>query len=163
MAFYLRRITKARWLRPDEKWLPDGEVHADPIVDLRTEKNELSVWSVDDSRANFDRVVTALGGTGEFVSNVDYALVEDRLIKELGIRVQQSAGATPDDQANESWHYHLTELTGAKILQLALLIAFRSERDRVRERAMRTLLLDAISAGTIARDRLDENLARRLA
>jgi hypothetical protein len=72
MPFILRTIRKDRWYRiEDVPWLEEGDIHADPLADLNTKANELSVWLIEDDRSNLNRVVSALAATRTHISNLD--------------------------------------------------------------------------------------------
>lgn len=61
MARILRKIRKNRWYKTEEiSWLPDNELQADALDDLRTKYNELSVYRIDENESNLDRVIAAL-------------------------------------------------------------------------------------------------------
>lgn len=54
MAFLLRKIRKNRWYKEQIEWLPDGELQADPLSDLGTKSNELSVYHVVIDESNLE-------------------------------------------------------------------------------------------------------------
>jgi hypothetical protein len=84
MPFFLRTIRKARWYNVEGvSWLEKGDIQADPLADLNTKGNELSVWLVENDRSNLEQVVTALAATRTDISNLDYALLDVRLLPEL--------------------------------------------------------------------------------
>ena len=145
MALLLRKIRKARWLaKVDLDWLDQGDIPADPLGDLVTKDNSLSVWEIDDDNANLPRVVAALASTGAKISNIDYALFEEGLLADLGIGVVRTAGGTPDQDVNENWHRDLIELSAFKTAALAKAIMARSTRARVSRKEVKRFIGNAV-------------------
>lgn len=162
MAFLLRKITKPKWYPdPALTWLAQGEVPADALSDLRTDRNELSVWSVDQQRANLDPIITALAAKLQKVEKVDYALFDDAVLPTIAIVTVKSEGDSPHATANANWHQDLIELTATKVTNLAGQLMtvdhVRVPRDRVKH-----LLLEALDTGAIPRDGIDEGLLNEL-
>jgi hypothetical protein len=78
MPLILRKIRKARWYqydRSDFPWLLEEDIPADPLGDLATNDNELSVWQINDDKSNLPRVAAALAANCDDISNLDYALI----------------------------------------------------------------------------------------
>jgi hypothetical protein len=122
MPFVLRKVRKAKWYKHENvPWLKAGELQADALGDLYTENNTLSVWLVTNDKSNLQRIAAALAGNCEYLSNLDYALLNVELIADLNIKIVQKAGDSADDTANNSWHYDLTELSAMDLLALARL------------------------------------------
>src|SRR5262245_1715293 len=114
----LRKITKAKWY--DDESIPVGEIQADALTDLRTDKNALSVWSVELDESSLAAVIAALASNKTaHVSKVDYVLLDDDVIARLDLRPVKSDGDSPHHEANTRWHLDLTGLTVSKIAGLA--------------------------------------------
>jgi len=61
MPLLLHTVRQNRWLKAEAKpWLDKGDVPADPIGDLRTNGNRLSVWELVPDRSNLERIVRAI-------------------------------------------------------------------------------------------------------
>ena len=130
MAYLLRKIRKTRWVTTEDMtWLSDGELPADPLNDLGTQSNELSVYYITASESNLDRVIAALAANADNPSNIDFAVFDEEMIPELGIRIKKSNGMLPDEQVN-NWHHDLYELSATKILSLARAIKGKARIDR---------------------------------
>ena len=99
---------------PTEEQIRNG-----PIRDLEPDNNTLSVWYIEDDRSNLERVAVALASTRDTFSNFDYALVDEQLLSALNIKVVQTDGITPDQEANTQWHRDLVELSDADLIALA--------------------------------------------
>lgn len=154
MSFVLRMISQGRWLYEPTKfpWLPENYPLADALLDLKTEKNKLSVYQVGYPASNLDdlnldenqelkRVIIALASNRKYVTNFDYTLIDLNLLKELGIVPHKSNGDTPDDYINRSHHYDIVELSVTKLLALAKLIQTERRWKRVKEAHVRKHLI----------------------
>lgn len=160
----LRKINRARWLPlEDSGWLPNGEIPADPLSDLATSQGRLSVWVISPDRSNLDRVIGALAGNCDYLSNVDYVLFDEGLVTQLGLKTTRAPGNSPDSEANGNWHQDIVELTAARMAALAKAVyAFAKPGDRRSPKQVRRLLEDAIRNNWVDRSRLKETLASRL-
>ena len=147
----LRKITKAKWL--DLPWLRAGDVPADALVDLRTQKNELSVWRVDPDEANLNAVIAALASNGtDRIANLDYVLLEDEVVAGLGIQCVKTDGDSPHLDANVRWHCDLVELTATNVVRLAEEMKRReAEHKRLFPGRVKTILVSALQAGELQR------------
>ena len=67
---------------------------ADPLGDLVTKENRLSVWQIDDDRSNLGDVIAALAASRDFLDTFDYALFNDELLAQARITRSRSAGVT---------------------------------------------------------------------
>jgi hypothetical protein len=119
---------------------------ADPLGDLATKDNALSVWFVDDGKSNLKRIAAALAARCDHVSNVDYALFDQAMLDRLDIQMEKSYGGTPDDYANRNWHYDLVKLSGRKLLELAGAVLANSERKRLPGKEVERLVADGVFA-----------------
>jgi hypothetical protein len=162
MPFILRKIRKGRWYIGGISWVEEGDIHADPLADLNTKDNELSVWLVQDDRSNLGQIVTAIAATRDHVSNLDYALLDLQSLLILNPKIKHTRGGTPDEEANASWHRDLHELSGLKLVELAKIILERAERRRFSKKDIGQLIAQAISSGRIDRARLKEGIRNKI-
>lgn len=162
MPSFLIKVTWGKW-QTDEPWLPPGELPANALFDLRFPSNKLSVWSIEDGNTNLDRVIAALavnkGKTS--IDNVDYVLLEQMTIEELGIKMEKSRGATPDVSANDEWHFDLIELTVSKIVSIARCIK-ELEIFRKREPQVKDLIRIGLIGNHFDLNLVDEKLRARI-
>jgi hypothetical protein len=150
---YLRKIRKAKWYKSELlPWLSPNDLQADALVDLSTKSNELSVYLVDQDKADLNQVVVALALTCDNLSNVDFALIKEEDLEPLQIKVRQSQGNTPDELVN-SRHYDLYEITAQKILALALVIK-HSEISRITEPNIKKNAIRALKEKRLDRSRV---------
>ena len=162
MPSFLIKVTWGKW-QTDEPWLPPGELPANALFDLKFPNNKLSVWSIEDGNTNLDRVIAALavnkGKTS--IDNVDYILLEQMTIEELGIKMEKSRGATPDVSANDEWHFDLIELTVSKIVSIARCIK-ELEIFRKREPQVKDLIRIGLKGNHFDLNLVDEKLRARI-
>jgi hypothetical protein len=164
MPAFLRKIHRPRWYREESAaLLAAGDVPADVFVDLRTQKNSLSVWEIQDDRSNFESVVAAYASTQNSFANFDYALFDCARLQSIGVAAMLAPGETKDEDANREWHYDLVDLSGHKLLQLAILIFDETtERARVSEMQVKAFVAQAISNGRLKAGALHENMQKKL-
>ncbi len=162
MPLLLRLIRKNRWYSDETPpWLQNGEIQADPLGDLVTGNNNLSVWEVEDDKSNLDQVITALAASHDSISNLDYSLFDKNSLSKIGIRVETSKGKTPYEKAN-NLHRDLIELTATKLVKLAEVMLRSSSRERVPEKQILILIKDAVNNQQIDEKMLKQNISAKL-
>ena len=129
---------------------------ADPIGDLNTSGNLLSVWVLSHDRSNLERVVRAVAIGKDKISDTGYVLFDAALLAGAGIEVKDNKGATPDTDAND-WHRDLV-LSGNKIIALTKAILRHGESGIVLKVRMRELVKEGIAQGELPL-RLEKKLA----
>ena len=67
-----------------------------------------------------------------------------------------------DEDANVSWHEDLRELSGIKLLDLAVLIQTKAEFKRVQKNDIGPLISDSIRSGHIKPDRISVRIRKKL-
>jgi hypothetical protein len=157
----LRTITKSRWYREFD-WVPRDEVQADALKDLGATEGALSVWEVDDQRGNLERILTALAASRESLQHMDYLLVEQDRVLELGISVEANSGDTLDADANESWHRDLTQLTARRLVDLAHVCRQHGEPGRRLQKELLAAIREGITAHHLSVNRMKPALAEKL-
>ena len=160
MAFLLRIIRKNRWYKEEaQPFLDAGDTPADPLGDLRTDRNTLSVWYIEDDKSNLERVIAAFATARPGLDVLDYALFDCSLLSKINVTCERSTGQTPDLLANESWHYNLRDLSGFRLVALAKVILETAEKDRILEDDVRRLIRDAVSKGQVNASLMKPKLA----
>lgn len=140
-------------------WLPGKEPSGDALRDIPTQYGRLSVYRVA-SKAEGRRVAVALAATRKHVSNLDYIVFDGSDLDSLGIKVEVSAGDTPDETVNEL-HHDLENLTVKRLARLAEIIS-AGERHRIQRKAMGKLLNEAASTGRLDIDKVNSGIQERL-
>jgi hypothetical protein len=83
---------------------------------------------------------------------VDFQLIDESILNNLGFRLLKSDGGTPDRMVN-SLHHEIDELSAQKVIQLAIaLLPGHSERRRITDKTIKTLLQQGVQSGHIEID-----------
>ncbi|MBI4485676.1 MAG: hypothetical protein HY655_06655 [Acidobacteria bacterium] len=144
MPLLLRTVRENRWYKaPAVAWLERGDVPADPIGDLATSQNALSVWLVEPDRSNLERVVRAVAIGKQKVDSAGWVIFDSDLLGPLGIGMVEAPGGTKDEAAN-AWHRDLVDLSGNKLIALAKTILERGESGTIPKKRIAQLIEDGI-------------------
>lgn len=144
MPLLLRNVRENRWLRSEAaSWLEKGDVPADPLGDLATKENRLSVWEVALDRSNLERIVRALAVNRDKIADMGYVLFDSGLLAAAGIDALVEDGATADAEAN-SWHRDLINLSGNKLVRLTRLILENGESGTVLKKRLEQLVEEGV-------------------
>ena len=150
MPLLFRKIdSKLKWDKDVSfSWLATHDVQADPVTDLKTTQNVLSVYSIDDERSNLARVVAAIAATRDHFDNLDYILFDKLILLEVDIKIKKAIGKTPDGQVN-NWHLELFELSGFKLVNVAKIILNKGEINRLLKKDVTRLIKDGLTSAQI--------------
>jgi hypothetical protein len=144
MPLFLRNVRENRWYKAEAApWLEKGDIPADPLGDLATTGNRLSVWEVAGDRSNIERIVRALAVNRQKISDMGYVLFDSALLETVGIDSVQETGATPDAEAN-AWHRDLVDLSGKKLVTLTRLILENGESGTVLRKRLEELIEEGV-------------------
>ncbi len=130
MKFLFREIrNKSWWDKSHEElpWLNKGELIADVFKSLGTHNGDLSTYVIEADKSNLNQVVAAYACTRESLQRVDYVLIPYEVV-DNSFELKDTPGSTADDAVN-SWHRDISELTPQKLLDLVYLI--NSHRDKM--------------------------------
>lgn len=145
MPRFLRVTQRGRWeVYPVIAWLRPGEMQANVFLDLRTERNALSVYRAD-SDEDAIKIGVAIAATRRNIGDLDYAIIEESELTAIGITPTQTEGATPSSEVNRL-HCDLNFLTMDNLIQLAHAVS-RGVHNRIRRRRMERLLRSAFRSG----------------
>lgn len=163
MSFLLRTVTRGRWFKKPSTfpWLSENDIHADPVTDLRTSDNTLSVFKVDEDKGNLRRVAIALAATREHTDVLDYMLFEERLVADLRIKLELLEGDTPDKVVN-SRHVQLVELSAAKLGASARAVLETTAPGRFQEPEVKQSLHENIKTGVLDTGKMKRKLLSQL-
>lgn len=163
MGVMLRRLdNRRRWDKVDLPWLGQGEIPADPMADLKTNENKLSVYYVEKNQSNLNDVIEAIAATRNFPDRFDYLLFDEEICSELKIEVRDTKGETPNEEVNKKWHRDLAELSADKLLELAKVVYEKGETHRELEKEMLERVAKASLAGKIPIKDLKPNWRQRV-
>jgi hypothetical protein len=152
MAYLLRKIRKTRWTQKVD-WLFDEDIEADPLSDLATKDNELSVYHVTENKDNLHQVIAALAVSSNELSNIDFALFDESMIVELGIKIKRTKGGLADDRVN-NWHSDIYELSASKVLELAKSIKKKATIERKMPKEVLAVVADSLENNLLDRSRV---------
>ncbi|MEH2154888.1 hypothetical protein [Nostoc sp.] len=157
MSFLLRKVRKNKWYKTETiAWLLPGEFQSDPLGDLATTGNKLSVYRVEDDCSNLERVVAALAANCDKIANFDYVLFQETILKDIKIKSEQTKGETPDETVNNC-HLDLIELSAFRLVDLAKQVLDRGEVKRFLVREVTNFLADSIQKGYINKAKMSLN------
>lgn len=142
MTLLLRKIDKrARWLKDDEakQLLASGDVPSDPLGDLNTSGNKLSVWTVNSDKSNIDQIASAIASTRQRPADFSFIIFRLEDITSLGIEHENVPGNTQHTLANR-WHVDLIKLTGNKLKDLGKALLNKGELDTIPKKRIVGLL-----------------------
>src|SRR5947207_1943509 len=115
MPVLLRKINVNRWLeKEDTTWLVADAFPADPLGDLVTGKNNLSVWELDDERNFLLEALIAVAIDGQKFDHTGYATINKEDLTQNGFLIKAETGQSPIVHIN-LLHRHITELSAAKL------------------------------------------------
>jgi hypothetical protein len=144
MPLLLRTVRESRWYKSEAtQWLEKGDVPADPLGDLTTSHNCLSVWEVAADRSNVERIVRAVGVGRDRISDMGYVLFDSSILSVVGIAAETEKGATPDEEAN-AWHRDLINLSGNQLVMLTRSILESGESGTVLKKRLIALVDEGI-------------------
>lgn len=88
----IRKIDKAKWLNGDTPREPPS---ADAITnDLRTSKNTLSVWRINDEKELEEAVLAIVSGQ-DHLETIDVVMLDDDFFVKCSIATETTKGQTP--------------------------------------------------------------------
>jgi len=158
MVKLLRKVDKQRhWFRTDAQvHLDAGDVPADPLGDLRTSDNKLSVYQVDEDRSNIERIARALACGRQHLDDVGYVLFDVSVLEKASIDLCLIDGTTHDSAVNKC-HADLINLTGNKLVTLARHILLEGESDII----LKKRIVDLVREGLTSKE-LPEKVREKL-
>ena len=161
MSYYLIKFDKKRhWDELNLPWLAPGEVHCDPITDLKPEEGVLSIWEIEQDLSNLDLVLMAIACTRNHVDLIDYGLFDSAILSNLEIEIVPNLGNTPVPDANK-FHRDLVKLTVSKLAHFVNIIFFSIRKDRKLYEQIRQLII-AEWGKKVDVSKVDKNLRKSI-
>ncbi len=162
---FLRMISSLnKWDRENTyPWLAQGDIPADPITDLKTSNNRLSVFQVNDGdEVRINKVVAGLAATKQKLNPVAYILFDVELPSRLGIQVEKKNGNTGLEIVND-WHFELIELSAQNLILLTRHLLLNTDPDRKMEHEVAPLIMENVRARELDPNEMDERLRKDIA
>jgi hypothetical protein len=127
-----------------------SDIPSDPITDLKTTGNRLSVWFIDDEQKQLEDVVSYLSAPRHRAEDFVYALIDEELLPNLQIRV---VGSDTQGTYPAALHRTLINLTAKSLIKLAQAIL---NRDHVQWKVIssydvKQMLASALLKGVVRR------------
>lgn len=158
MPLLLRTVRQNRWLKDAAApFLAIDDVPADPVCDLLTQQNLLSVWEVAEDRSNIERIVRAVAIGRDKIADMGYVVFDSGLLPNASIEIRENKGESLDEGAN-AWHRDLL-VSGNKLVALTKAILRYGESGTVLKVRLRQLVDEGIRIGQIP-EKLQAKLLR---
>ncbi len=173
MVVCVRKINKSKWPaeetlagKTDEEILPF--LKADALTScLRTSKDELSLWTVENtSEEEIRKAILALitNSRLERLDRIQVVYFEEDKVKQLGLTLQKSPGDTVISTYS-NLHQDMTELNYERMGKVSALItsALRDKRiKKYTEKELTKMLIDSIESGLVDQKKLHMFLQYKL-
>ena len=158
----LRKIQWDYWASVKEKPTEaEDNFPADPLADLKTRDNRLSVYLIErDNDPQLDRVLAALAAKYMKVDLINFALFDESVLKDLGLEYMQRPGDTFDHLVNR-WHYDIVNLTARDLIAIAHALS-DAVRDRREKKEVGRMIVGGLRAGHIDPTQLLPELLSKL-
>ena|SRR5215216_6241411 len=144
------------------RWLTQrSQLPADVLsgVLFKPRNNSLSVYKVEPDRKNAARVLAAIGSKASMIDHVDCIFFDETIVRTIGIKIERTAGATPDRVANE-WHLDLTDLSATQLKILAEELINRAEMVSFFQDEILVALRDADAAGDLDKSLINDKIKK---
>lgn len=166
MALILREVQNVMWWsvfrESNEGWLLDSECRGDVFKSLRSTGCSLSIFRLEeDSPDHLERMLAAFAAQREEAAQLDFAILDESDFIELGLRLTDAPGETPDSVVN-SWHRNIVELSASRIQQLAACLQSQATFCRKREKDVLRLIKKALEAGHLAEEMVRPKVLGRI-
>jgi hypothetical protein len=147
----------------DYDWLNSDEIPADPLGDLQTKKNTLSIYIIGDDNSKLERCISAYAANRNDIEEISFVLFDENVIKNIGIKYKQNNNGLLLDEFINSLHYDLYELSSQKLIELTNNIygkCFCDIKDRVQ---VTQLIYTSIENKWINESQLNRGIKKQLA
>ena len=129
MGYLLRRVKQQNYCNPqiwitEYKWLKPNQVPIRPLHDILTTdeankvQEELSFWHIKKDKSNLNRIIAAIVSKWNHFDKFDYILIDNSKFQEWELKIEATKGQTADKEANDKWHFNISEFSIEKILKI---------------------------------------------
>lgn len=162
MIYLIRVLNGERWnFELDE---PRKPFKANPLADLRTDEDNLSVFEFDTNKNNLDDILLGFASKRYGLSKLEYIEIDPSEISTLGFGVKDAKedGNTPVQTANDA-HKNIEIDSAEKLIELAKYIYSKIENIRtVKSKKIKELLKISITNGLLDSNDLKYELKNML-
>ncbi len=164
MSIFVRMARAPRWYREQaQSLLEQDDIPSDPIADLNTTENSLSIFLVNEDRSNLEQTVAAQAGTRMKADDAGYIVFSSDLLSRVGIAIDDSHPGTTADEDVNSRHRDLIQLSGKKLIAFVREVMLSSEPpETLPKEDVIGILKEGVSAGRIDPGRLPDKVRKQL-
>ena len=159
MAFYIRKISPAKWPQKGENTAVDN-VRADAITgDIRTTQDTISLWRTD-TEEELPQAVLALASGGDQMVTQNVLLIPEEMLLKYGFILDETDGNTPVDSLVKT-HRDIINVNYGSLGKFAQLTMEAINADAIRtvtKKEVKKLIVNAYKNGEINRDRLKDRM-----
>ena len=162
MSLLIRKINRNKWLQNDT--VPD-DVPADAITGgcVRTQRNTLSVWEVQDEN-KIDEAVLAIVSAGHHLETIDVVPIDREHLEQNEINCKEIPGRTKVKDLADT-HVDLCNLAYRELGIIAYHIADKFRQGKVkryRKKYLEEILRDAIQKKRLKITDLEDAISEKL-
>lgn len=134
----------------DISWLAVDDVAADPLTDLTTSNNSLSIYVINDDKSDLNRCLSALAAQRNHLQKLDYILFDFSIIQQLGLHLDDKKGTLPDQEINKL-HHNIVELSAYRLIKLTKAIMENYIGGRMLDEEIASLVVNSVKNNWIKR------------
>lgn len=138
-------------------WLDENDIASDPVTDLATKNNSLSIYIIQDNRSELSRCLSALAAQRMCLQKLDYILFDTTVIDQLQLRTDDQQGDLKDKEVNRL-HKNIIELSASKLIQLTKAIMSNCHKDRLLDEEVAKIIHESVKNNWIKKTSLGNEL-----
>ena len=151
MSLLVRKISRAKWPEKNSTIKIDN-LQADAVSELRTSKNTLSFWAIDNVSELKNAVVAlAVAPLASRLEKIDVIWIDDKDLTQLGIEIEPTKGVTAAIEYADT-HRDVCNLTYSSlgIMAKAVMDAIHAGRhERIGKKEVKDYVKEALLNGYI--------------
>lgn len=158
MSYLLRKIKGSRWAftKPDN----ESEFPADPLADLNTLTNSLSLYLIENKRRDLKKIIVGIATTRENIESMGYALIKITDMEKTGFKVIENLGDTPYAEVN-ILHRELKDLTAERLIELAKLIHKKAHKSTFFKAEINKFITNALKRKKLEVSRMTKGMRKK--
>jgi hypothetical protein len=162
MSLVVRKIEYIKWTQ--RRILEGEQPSADAITNcMKTNRNRLSVWSIDDEGELEDAVI-AIVSVGTHLDTIDVLTIDKSLIEQKNLVLEKSSNPTPYFNFEER-HCDVVNLDYASLGYMAEIIIESIRQDRRKrftEPQLKRIMTIAVETGKVEFDELEPDIKKKI-
>ena len=163
MAFYIRKISPAKWPQKGEATAV-CDVRADAVTgDIRTTEDTISLWRID-TLEELDQAVLALASGGDKAVTYNVLTIPEETLLKYGFTLAETDGNTPVDGLAKT-HRDVVGVNYGSLGKFTQLIMEAINADKlctITKKQVKSLIVKAYKNGDINRDKLKERMREEI-